>query len=425
MDTHYEASREFSQALDATDTLAGFRDEFELPVASGERNCVYLCGNSLGAQPKLAAQYVQEELEDWAQLAVEGHIRGRRPWLHYPQLAAKGFAALTGSEEHEVIAMNTLTVNLHLMMTSFYRPSGKRRKILIESTAFPSDRYAVVSQLRLHGQDPANDLIEWAPRIMDGALRVDDLKSLLAEHGDEIALILLPGVQYYSGQVLPMAELCALARDAGCRIGLDLAHAIGNVPLSLHDWAPDFAAWCTYKYLNSGPGAIGGAFVHDRHLDADGSTQLLGWWGNDESNRFEMAATFTPASGASLWQISNPPILSLAPVVASLQIFSAAGMDKLREKSLQLTGFTDYLLQERLAGRVESITPSDARGCQLSLVIRDQRHAPKDIFDRLVERQVIGDWREPNVIRVAPVPLYNRFEDAFDFVDRLEDALND
>lgn len=424
MDTHYEASREFSQSLDAADSLAGFREEFELPFANGEQNCVYLCGNSLGAQPKLAAQYVREELEDWAELAVEAHFRGRRPWLHYPQLATKGFAALTGSEEHEVIAMNTLTVNLHLMMTTFYRPSGKRRKILIESTAFPSDRYAVASQLRLHGHDPANDLIEWAPRIIDGALRLDDLKSLLAEHGDEIALMLLPGVQYYSGQVLPMAELCALARDTGCRIGLDLAHAIGNVPLLLHDWGPDFAAWCTYKYLNAGPGAIGGAFVHDRHLDGDGSAQLLGWWGNDESNRFEMASTFTPASGASLWQISNPPILSLAPVVASLQIFSAAGMDKLREKSLRLTGFTDYLLQERLAGKVESITPSDARGCQLSLVIRDQRHAPKDVFNRLVERRVIGDWREPNVIRVAPVPLYNRFEDAFDFVDRLEDALN-
>jgi kynureninase len=420
----FEATRDFVQALDAADPLADFRAEFNIPPVKNGLTCVYLTGNSLGAQPKLAAQYVREELEDWANLGVEGHVHARRPWLSYHRLAAKGFAALTGSEEQEVVAMNTLTVNLHLMMATFYRPAGKRRKILIESTAFPSDRFAVMSQLRLHGHQPGDALIEWTPRIIDGALRLDDLQAILDDQGDEIALMLLPGVQYYSGQVLPMAELCGMARNTGCRIGFDLAHAVGNVPLELHEWGPDFAAWCTYKYLNSGPGAIGGAFVHARHLDADGSEQLLGWWSHEEETRFRMANSFTPAKGADLWQLSNPPILSLAPVIASLQVFAAAGMDKLREKSLRLTGFTDFLLQERLAGRVESMTPSDARGCQLSLVVRDQNCVPKAVFDALIAQNVIADWREPNVIRVAPVPLYNRYEDAFDFVERLQKAMD-
>ena len=422
---NYEANRDFVQALDAADPLAGFRDEFNFPPAKNDLSCIYLCGNSLGVQPKLAAQYVREELEDWASLGVEGHLHARRPWLPYHRLAAKGFAALTGSEEQEVVAMNTLTVNLHLMMTTFYRPAGRRHKILIESTAFPSDRFAVMSQLQLHGYNPEDALVEWSPRIIDGALRIEDLQAILDEQGDDIALMLLPGVQYYNGQVLPMQQLCEMARGAGCQIGLDLAHAIGNVPLALHEWGPDFAAWCTYKYLNSGPGAVGGAFVHARHLDGDGSRQLLGWWSHEEETRFKMAASFTPARGADLWQLSNPPILSLAPVIASLQIFGAVGMDKLREKSLRLTGFTDFLLQERLAGRVESITPADARGCQLSLVIRDNGRNPKDVFDSLVAQNVIADWREPNVIRVAPVPLYSRFEDAFDFVARLQSALDD
>ena len=421
---NYEATRDFVQALDAADPLAEFRDEFNIPPEKNGLSCIYLCGNSLGVQPKLAAQYVLEELEDWAGLGVEGHLHARRPWLPYHRLAAKGFAALTGSEEQEVVAMNTLTVNLHLMMTTFYRPEGRRRKILIESTAFPSDRFAVMSQLQLHGHDPAENLLEWTPRIMDGALRIEDLQAVLDEQGDDIALLLLPGVQYYNGQVLPMAQLCEMAHAAGCKIGFDLAHAVGNVPLALHEWGPDFAAWCTYKYLNAGPGAIAGAFVHDRHLDADGSEQLLGWWSHEEATRFKMAASFTPAKGADLWQLSNPPILSLAPVIASLQIFSAVGMDKLREKSLRLTGFTDFLLQERLAGRVESITPVDARGCQLSLVVRDNGRNPKEVFDALVAQNVIADWREPNVIRVAPVPLYNCFEDAFDFVERLQTALD-
>ncbi len=421
----YEATPEFVQALDAADPLGAYREQFNIPPKRNGLSCVYLCGNSLGVQPKLAAQFVQEELEDWANLGVEGHLHARRPWLPYHRLAREGLATLVGGEEREVVAMNTLTVNLHLMMVTFYRPDGGRRKIVIESTAFPSDRFAVISQLRLHGHDPADSLVEWSPREPDGPLFVEDLQAILESEGEEVALLLLPGVQYYNGQVLPMPTLCEMARSAGCRIGFDLAHAIGNVPLEMHEWGPDFAAWCSYKYLNSGPGAIGGAFVHARHLDADGSEQLLGWWSHEENTRFNMATSFTPAKGADLWQLSNPPILSLAPVIASLNIFAAAGMEKLREKSLRLTGFMDFLLQERLAGRVESITPADARGCQLSLVIRDQSRDPKEVFDTLLAQNVIADWREPNVIRVAPVPLYNSYEDVYDFVERLQAAMGD
>jgi kynureninase len=420
--SEYEPTREYAQSMDAADPLREFRDQFHMPVQRNGMSCVYLCGNSLGIQPKLAAEYVNEELEDWANLGVEGHVHARRPWLSYHRNAVQGFAELTGSEDNEVVAMNTLTVNLHLLMTTFYRPEGKRRKILIESTAFPSDRFAVMSQLRLHGHDPEDSLIEWTPRETDGELVIADLQAILDQEGEDLALMLLPGVQYYSGQVLPMRELCEMARQAGCRIGLDLAHAVGNVPLELHEWGPDFAAWCTYKYLNSGPGAIAGAFVHSRHLNADGSQQLLGWWSHSESTRFKMGPTFTPAEGADLWALSNPPILALAPVVASLKIFVAAGMDSLRAKSISLTGFMDYLLQKDFAGRIESITPSAARGCQMSLVVRDESLNARSVFETLEAQNVISDWREPNVIRVAPVPLYNSFEDVFSFIERLHTA---
>lgn len=420
--SNYEASREYARTMDAADPLAEFREQFNIPVQRNGMSCIYLCGNSLGLQPKLATQYVNEELEDWGNLGVEGHLHARRPWLSYPLNAVEGFATLTGSEHHEVVAMNTLTVNLHLLMTTFYRPQGKRCKIVIESTAFPSDRFAVMSQLRLHGHDPNDALIEWKPRDSDGVLVIEDLREILDKNGDEIALLLLPGVQYYTGQVLPMQELCDLARQTGCKIGLDLAHAVGNIPLELHKWGPDFAAWCTYKYLNSGPGAIAGAFVHSRHLNADGTQQLLGWWSHAASTRFKMGPTFTPAEGADLWALSNPPILALAPVIASLSIFTAAGIDRLREKSILLTGFLDFLLQKDFAGRIESITPSSARGCQMSLVVRDGTLDARTVFETLEAQNVISDWREPNVIRVAPVPLYNSFEDVFDFVDRLHAA---
>ncbi len=421
---NFEATRDYAQSMDAADPLRQYRQQFNMPMQRNGLACIYLCGNSLGLQPKLAARYVNEELEDWANLGVEGHLHARRPWLPYHRLATDNLAALTGSENHEVVAMNTLTVNLHMMMTTFYRPQDKRRKIVIESTAFPSDRFAVMSQLRLHGHDPDDALIEWIPDETSNELRIEDLQAILDREGDEIALLLLPGVQYYSGQVLPMQRLCEMAHEAGCRIGLDLAHAIGNVPLELHRWGPDFAAWCTYKYLNSGPGAVAGAFVHSRHLDADGTQQLLGWWGHIEKTRFKMGPTFTPAQGADLWQLSNPPILSLAPVIASLSIFADAGMDRLREKSILLTGFMDFLLQKKFAGRIESITPPTARGCQLSLVVRDEALDARGIFETLEAQNVITDWREPNVIRVAPVPLYNSFEDVFDFTDRLHKAVD-
>jgi kynureninase len=421
---NFEATREYAQSMDAADPLRDFRDRFNLPMSRNGLNCIYLCGNSLGLQPKLAAQFVNEELEDWASLGVEGHLHARRPWLPYHRFATENLADLTGSEHREVVTMNTLTVNLHLLMTTFYRPEGKRRKIVIESTAFPSDRFAVMSQLRLHGHDPEDALIEWVPNKDSNELLKEDLQDILDREGDEIALLLLPGVQYYSGQVLPMQELCSMAHQAGCKIGLDLAHAIGNIPLELHAWGPDFAAWCTYKYLNSGPGAIAGAFVHSRHLDADGTEQLLGWWGHIENTRFRMGPTFTPAQGADLWQLSNPPILSLAPVIASLSIFAEAGIDHLREKSILLTDFMDFLLQKSFSGRIESITPAASRGCQLSLVVRDDALDARAIFDTLEAQNVISDWREPNVIRVAPVPLYNSFEDVFDFADRLQKAVD-
>ncbi|HZD51683.1 MAG TPA: kynureninase [Woeseiaceae bacterium] len=421
----FDADLDFARSMDAQDGLHALREAFNFPRSRNGHDPVYLCGHSLGLQPKLAVRYVQEDLEDWGNLAVEGHFHARRPWMPYHRLATPGLARLAGALDAEVVAMNTLTVNLHVMMATFYRPAGRRRKILIESTAFPSDRFAAASQIRLHGFDPADALLEWRPRAGGAELHLDDLAAILDEHGEEIALLLLPGVQYYSGQVLDMPAICRLGRDHGCAVGLDLAHAIGNVPLSLHDWGPDFAVWCNYKYLNGGPGAVGGAFVAARHLDGDGTRQLLGWWGHDEATRFEMAPTFRPARGVELWQLSNPPILSLAPVLASLDIFGRAKMDRLREKSRKLTGYLDYLLRHHFEGRIESITPPHARGCQLSLVVADSRIDARSLFRRLENRNVIADWREPNVIRVAPVPLYNTYEDVYRFIEHLAASVRD
>jgi len=420
--TDYDATRECARSLDEADQLAKFREQFNFPDDRDGRNNIYVCGNSLGLQPKKAVQYVTEVMSDWATLGINGHFKAARPWMQYHRLAADGFASLTGANKNEVVAMNTLTVNLHVLMASFYKPQGKRNKIVIESTAFPSDYYAVTSQLQLHGLDPADCLVEWKPRD-DELLYTEDLQQILDQQGDDIALLLLPGVQYYSGQVLDMEELCRIAREAGCHIGLDLAHAIGNVPMSLHDWAPDFAAWCTYKYLNSGPGAIAGAFVHSRHLDRDDVDQLAGWWGNDEATRFRMEREFEPAAGADRWQLSNPPILSLAPVLASLEVFSAAGLDALQRKSVQQTAYLKWLLEDGFSGQVDTITPFAARGCQLSLVITDTELDARRVYEALESLHVTGDWREPNVIRVAPVPLYNSFEDIYEFSQRLRVAI--
>ncbi len=420
----YEDSRHYAEDCDRRDPLAGFRARFNFPADKNGLAPVYLCGNSLGLQPERAARYVRDELDNWARLAVEGHFRSERPWISFHRNAAKGFATLTGAKEAEVVAMNTLTVNLHLLMASFYRPTAARHRILIESKAFPSDRYAVASQLRLHGYDADAGIVEWQPADDRGYLDVDDLAAILERDGESIAMLLLPGVQYYTGQVLDMEKICRLGRAAGCTVGLDLAHAVGNVELELHRWAPDFAAWCTYKYLNAGPGAIAGAFVHESHCAPDNLDQLHGWWGHDEKTRFEMRPTFTPAAGAELWQLSNPPILALAPVIASLELFLEAGLGPLVEKSRSLTGYLAWLVETRCGERIGTITPANARGCQLSLIVKDASIDAKALFDRLVDLNVTGDWREPDVIRVAPAPLYNSYSDAHEFAERLVHALS-
>ena len=419
----YEDSLNFAESLDREDPLASFRRQFNFPREKNGFSPVYLCGNSLGLQPKLAVDFVQRELEKWQDLAVDGHFCSERPWLSYHQHATAGFAELTGAKPSEVVAMNPLTVNLPLLMASFYRPTPERRKIVIEAGAFPSDQYAAASQIRLHGFDPESDLLEWQPHSDEMRLRLEDLADMLKREGSSVALLLLPGVQYYTGQVLDMQAICELGRQHGCKVGLDLAHAVGNVALELNAWAPDFASWCTYKYLNAGPGAIAGAFVHETHRSPDDF--LHGWWGNKQSTRFEMRRKFEPAEGAEAWQMSNPPIFSLAPVIASLQLFQKAGLDRLRKKSTMLTGYLDWLIETRFGDRIGNITPADARGCQLSLIVKDRSINAKALFDRLCERNVTGDWRNPDVIRVAPAPLYNSFVDIFDFAERLSDALND
>ena len=421
--TNFETSREFARSLDQADELRHFRNHFSIPQDRDGRRNIYVCGNSLGLRPDSAAVLVNEVLEDWANLGVEGHVKARNPWLPYHRLATGGFAMLTGALESEVVAMNTLTVNLHIMMASFYRPDATRNKIIIESTAFPSDYFAVASQIRLHGYDPEECLVEWVPRD-DQLLHDEDLEALLDRHAGEVALLLLPGVQYYSGQVLDMKKHCQLARDAGCNIGLDLAHAIGNVSLELHDWGPDFAAWCTYKYLNSGPGAVAGAFVHSRHHGLDTSRYLKGWWGHEESTRFKMAHIFEPAEGAERWQMSNPPILSLAPVVASLELFQKAGMEALKAKSALQTAYLKFLIDQYFMGKIESITPMNARGCQLSLIVTGPGLDAREIFKSLETMNVTSDWREPNVIRVAPVPMYNSFEDVHELIERMKTAIS-
>jgi kynureninase len=420
---NYQDSREFAVAQDQADPLAEYREQFNFPLSRDGRAPVYLCGNSLGLQPKIAVQYVEEELRNWKDYAVDGHFHSARPWISYHRQCVAGFAELTGAKPSEVVAMNTLTVNLHILMASFYRPTDTRYKIVIESQAFPSDRYAAASQLRLHGFDAEDGLLEWVPRKDDSRLYTEDLEALLDEQGDSVALLLLPGVQYYTGQVIDMAAICELGRKHGCKVGLDLAHGIGNIDLKLHDWAPDFAAWCTYKYLNSGPGAIAGAFVAEKNCDPGNLQQLHGWWGHDEATRFKMTKSFTPAAGAELWQMSNPPILSLAPVVGALQMFQNAGLAAIRKKSKKLTGFLDWLITHRFGDRIGTITPVDARGCQLSLIVKDKSVNAKSVFDHLCALNVTPDWREPDVIRVAPVPLYNSFEDVFEFVERLDLAL--
>jgi kynureninase len=418
--------REFALQLDAGDPLARLRAEFFLPQRTDGSTNIYLCGHSLGLQPRAVARILNEELEHWAKLGVEGHFASSRPWLPYHEQLSSGLAKLVGAQPLEVVAMNSLTVNLHLMLASFYRPRPGRDAILIEQRAFSSDQYAVASQIRQHGFDPQSALLEIGPREGEDVIRTDDICTLIERQGARIATVLLPGVQYLSGQRFDLETITRCARDQGCLVGFDLAHAIGNVPLQLHDWNVDFAVWCSYKYLNAGPGAIGGCFVHERHARSLDLPRLAGWWGHDKQSRFQMPATFQPIPGAEGWQLSNPPIFAAAPLLASLPLFDAASMASLRAKSLQLTGYLQALLQFRLNDALTIITPAEpeARGCQLSLRLHRSPMQARAVFDALEKQGVICDWREPDIIRVAPVPLYNSFMDVWQFVTALEQALS-
>ena len=413
--------REHARSLDAADPLRAWRERFVLPQDEQGRELVYLCGHSLGAQPTLAADYVEEVMRDWRSLGVDGHFAARHAWTRYHERAAPALANLVGAEPAEVVAMNTLTVNLHLMLVSFYRPAGERTALLVERQAFPSDRHAAESQVRFHRLDPARDLIEVEPRAGEDCLRTEDLVAVIEREGPRIATVLLPGVQYLTGQVLDLPAITAAGRRAGCTVGWDLAHAIGNVPVALHDTGADFAVWCHYKYVNGGPGAVGGAFVHARHAQRVDLPRFAGWWGHDRATRFRMDPEFVAMPGAEGWQLSNPPILALAPVVASLAYFESLGLAALRAKSVALTGYLEAMIDARLARRVTLLTPLDraARGAALSLRLECGRDRARAAFDGLRKRGIVPDWREPGVIRAAPVPFYNSYEDAWCFVDAL------
>jgi kynureninase len=412
-------------ALDAADPLAGYAQEFHHPHDSQGRKLLYFGGHSLGLQPRSAAAMIEQELADWRRLGVLGHHEAVRPWIAYHERAAPALAELTGAMESEVVAMNSLTVNLHLMMVSFFRPDVTRNTVLIESSAFPSDRYAVVSQLEFHGLNAARHLIEIQPRHGERTLRTEDMIERIEREGSRLSLVLLPGVQYLTGQLLDMPALIAAARRVGANVGVDLAHAIGNTPMQLHDWNPDFAVWCSYKYLNAGPGAVGGCFVHERHARNFGLPRFAGWWGHNKADRFLYDPKFDPIAGAQGWQISNPPIMSTAPLLASLQIFQRAGMRALRTKSIALTGFMQKLIGEHLPKLVEIITPEhpEQRGCQLSLRIARPAAEARRCQEALTAAGVIGDWREPDVLRLAPIPLYNSFADVLAAVDILVRSL--
>ena len=403
--------------LDGRDPLQGFRDRFLIPRHDGDEQA-YFCGNSLGLQPRAVRDALLQELDDWAALGVEAHFRGRHPWMPYHAELRDGLATLVGAQPSEVVAMNSLTANLHLLMVSFYRPTAERPAILIEAGAFPSDRYGVQSQVRFHGFDPDTDVIELAGDEPDGTISMQAIERVLAEHGHRIALVLWPGVQYRTGQAFDLEAITRVAHARGCVVGFDLAHAAGNLPLALHDSGADFAAWCHYKYVNAGPGAVAGAFVHERHARTD-RPRFAGWWGHDQATRFRMGPQFVPTPGADGWQLSNPPILALAPVRVSLELFAEAGMDRLRAKSLQLTGYLERRVREELADTLQIVTPREPerRGCQLSLRVAGGREHGRALFEFLESRGVVGDWREPDVIRISPVPLYNRFADVDRFVD--------
>jgi len=409
----YKTGKDFALEMDSKDPLKDFRNRFYIP-----ENTIYLCGNSLGLQPRHTKDYIEQELEDWKRLGVEGHTQAKRPWLPYHEFLTESTARLTGADFEEVVNMNSLTTNLHLMMISFYRPSGKRKKILIEKNAFPSDIYAVKSQIELHGYNVKDTLIEYKAEEGEDIIKTSNLTDYIEKYGDEIALIMIGGVNYYTGQAFDMESITKVGHKKGCIVAFDLAHAMGNIKLDLSKWGVDFAVWCNYKYMNAGPGAIGGAYVNKKHLKDEKIPKLKGWWGHNKEIRFLMGPDFEAIPTVESWQLSNPPIFQLAALRASLDIFDEAGMERLRQKSEKLTGYCEYLIKNSIDNNIEIITPPnpDDRGCQLSLRTFNNG---KQIHTRLTEAGVICDWREPDVIRIAPVPLYNTFEDVFNFTEIL------
>ncbi len=422
VNNNFEATLEYAQALDKEDTLYNNRERFHFPQHNG-KDAVYMCGNSLGLQPKSVGHLIQQELDDWAKYGVEGHFKARNPWFSYHHLFSERLSKIVGANKDEVVATNTLTVNLHLLMVSFYRPKGKRYKIMMEAGAFPSDQYAIETQVRMYGYDPDDAIIEIAPKEGEHTLNDDDIIKAIEDAGDTLAVVMFGGVNYYTGQFFNLEKITKAAHDVGAYAGYDLAHAVGNIPLQLHNWKVDFACWCSYKYLNSGPGGVGGLFVNEKHYSNKEIFRLAGWWGNDEKERFLMKKGFEPQNNAGSWQMSNAPVFNMIAHNASLDIFEKTGMQALREKSEQLTGYLEFLLKQIDHLSFEIITPADPakRGCQLSLLFADRG---KEVFDALTDNGVIADWREPNVIRIAPVPLYNSYEDAYRFYEILKNIDN-
>lgn len=410
--------------MDQKDPLAEYRNQFHLPKSDDGKPWLYFTGNSLGLQPKITQQYIQQELDDWASLGVEGHFEAKHPWMPYHEFLTETMAKIVGAKPIEVVIMNTLTTNLHLLMVSFYRPTASKYKILIESDAFPSDRYAVQTQLDFHGFDPEDGLVEWKPKPGTELLEIDELERILEDQGDEIALLLIGGVNYYTGQFLNLKRISDLGHSYGCMVGIDLAHGVGNIMPNLHDSDVDFAAWCTYKYMNSGPGSLGGLFVHEKHAHDKSLKRFAGWWSHNKSTRFNMRQPLDVIPGAEGWQLSNPPILSMAAIRASLDLFDKVGMQALRKKSEQLTGYLEYLIKDLKNEQIKIITPEnpEERGCQLSIQLKN---ADKSLHQQLMDKHVITDWREPDVIRCAPVPFYNTYEDVYSMVDILKKLLDE
>lgn len=422
MITGLKASLEYAKELDKKDKISHYRNQFHIPKDKDGKDWIYMCGNSLGLQPKTTQQYIQQELNDWANFGVEGHFEAKNPWMPYHEFLTDAMAKVVGANPLEVVIMNTLTTNLHLLMVSFYQPTKTKYKIVIESDAFPSDRYAVESQLHFHGFDPKEGLIEWKPRKGEELLHIDDLKEILDHQGDEIALLLIGGLNYYTGQYLDIKKIADLGHAKKCMVGIDLAHGVGNIQPKLHDSGVDFAAWCTYKYLNSGPGSLGGLFVHEKHAYNKDLKRFAGWWSHNKETRFNMRQEFDVMPGAEGYQLSNPPILSMAAIKASLDIFNEVGMDTLREKSIALTGYFEFLIHQIDTDRIKIITPDnpEERGCQLSIQVKN---ADKSLHQKLTDHHIITDWREPDVIRCAPTPLYNSFEDVFKMTEILKTVL--